>query len=148
MSSACFTIFLPSNIQKKIHNPTTPNRHGRWYLLRVSHLNTVVPTQTPGLPGQSRDYLMSAHVVGKGPNSLALGVPFLACTRRPAPETGPGRLAYLFLQTPATPISDTDIRSMLSIKCNKRIALSVALCSRVFLQTKLPFLSLYIYYCL
>ena len=65
----------------------------------------------PGLAGQSRDYayLMSARIISKSPNSLALGVPLLACTRRAAPGTGPWGVIYLILQSPTTPIPDTDM---------------------------------------
>ena len=52
--------------------------------------------QKPGLADQSRDYLMSAHVITKSRNSRALGVPLLACTRRAGPETGPGVLVCLY----------------------------------------------------
>ena len=54
----------------------------------------------PGLAGQSRDYLTSAHVISKSPdNSLAFGVPLLASTRRAPPETGPAVLVYYLYNT-------------------------------------------------
>ena len=67
----------------------------------------------PSLAGQSREHFMSAHVVSKRPIPLALGAPLLACTRRAAPDAGPGVLVRLFLQFTTTQISDTDMRHSL-----------------------------------
>ena len=74
--------------------------------------------QVPGLAGQSRDYLMYAHVISKSPNSCALGVPLLACARRAAPETGPGAVAYLSYN-PLQPRISTQTCLILSIEHNK-----------------------------
>ena len=47
--------------------------------------------------------------MGKSPNSLAFGVPLLACTRRAAAKTGLGGLVYLFPYNPLGPRFPTDM---------------------------------------
>ena len=84
---------------------------------------------------QSRDYLMSAHVIGKSPNSLAFSVPLLARTRRAADKTGLGGLVYFSPYNPLGP-RFPDRHASFSISNTMKIALSVTLFSGV--QTKLP----------
>ena len=93
------------------------------------------------LGGLSRDYLMSAHVVGKSPNSLALKVPLLACASRVAAKTGLGELVYFFpLQSPVTPIPDR--RASFSISNTLNIALSVTLYENFTITLRVPWLFL------
>ena len=90
----------------------------------------------PGLAGQSRDYLMSANVISKSPNSLALGVPLIACTRRAAPETGRGGLVYHFAQSLAIPIPDTGM--LYSLLSNQKNMLCFLLCLLLFADEATP----------
>ena len=79
---------------------------------------------------------MSAHVIGKSPNSLAFGVPLLACTRRAAAKTDLGELVYFLpTQSPGTPIPRQTC-FILYIKHNRH-----RFCCIMFscVQTKLPF---------
>ena len=89
----------------------------------------------PGLAGQSRHCLMSAHVINNNPNSL--GVPLLACARPVAPETGlvlGG--AFTFSTLPCDPRFPAETCFILSIKAEQK-SLCLLFVSRVS-QTKLP----------
>ena len=79
---------------------------------------------------------MSAHAIGKSPNSLAFGVPLLACTRRAAAKTGLWGLVYFFPYNPLGP-RFPDRYASFSISNTIYIALSVTLFFCV--QTKLPY---------
>ena len=73
---------------------------------------------------------MSAQIIGKSSDSLAFGVPLLACTRRAAAKTGVGGLAYFFPYNPLGP-RFPDIHASFSISNAISMAMSVALFSCV-----------------
>ena len=67
-------------------------------------------THMPGLGGQTRNHLLPTHVISKSPNSVALGVPLLARTRRAGPEKWFRGTCLPFLHSPMmTQIPDTDM---------------------------------------
>ena len=72
----------------------------------VTEENTHMPA---GVAGQTSDYLMPAQVISNRSNSVALGVPFLASTRRAAPETWSRGTRLPFLRSRTTQIPDTDM---------------------------------------
>ena len=93
-------------------------------------------TQLPGLAGQFREYLMSAHVISKSPDSLALDVPLLTCTRRDAPPDWSWGARLHISTTPYNPDS-RHRHALFSISNTINIALSVYSPSCV-LPTNLP----------
>ena len=75
---------------------------------------------------------MYAHVVGKSPNSLALGVPLLASTRRAAAKTGQGaKLVYL---PPYNPLRPRFPDRHASLSVSNAIYIAVSATNFVFLR--------------
>ena len=79
---------------------------------------------------------MSAHVIGRSPNSLAFGVPLIACARRAAAKPGLGGLVHFFPYNPLRP-RFPDRHASLSIKHNKH-RFAVELCPGLRILDRVP----------